>query len=265
MPARLFSKVGPLAGTEFLVDQEAVIGRDSRCDLVLFPHTISSRHARIFFDQDKQAYYIEDLDSSNGTRVDRIPLGRPVRLDGLHVITFASDIAFIFQQVTTMPAPTPARPGPETTIGVPPPPPPELAPDRADEGMRTTYGNAFDVLPDLGGMGSNDTLPPAVRTPEPALPERALELERPDGSTETITLAPGTYTIGRLSTNDIVITDSFVSSKHAELLVTDAFVELTDLESSNHTFVDGAKISEKTRLAPGATLRFGPKATAVLR
>ncbi len=275
MTARLFSKTGALAGTDFQIDREALIGRDAQCDLVLFPHTISSRHARIFYKEAARAYFIEDLGSSNGTLVDRVPLREAVRLNALNVITFASDIHFIFQMgaKAAPAAPAPAAPvrrvpdrGASTSLGSPS----SLSagglatfgPD--DPGMRTSMGQSFAALPDLPGM-DQETLPPSPAPAPPPAIEYALELKLADGKEMRVALKTGNYLLGRGSMCDIVVADSFVSTRHAELFVADAGVEIVDLQSSNHTYVDDVQIGERTRLSVGARLRFGPKVTAVLR
>lgn len=59
---------GKEAGKEFLFDQPAVvIGRTPECDVCVYEAGVSRRHARICADGD--GYFIEDLGSSNGTRV----------------------------------------------------------------------------------------------------------------------------------------------------------------------------------------------------
>jgi len=66
-----------------------------------------------------------------------------------------------------------------------------------------------------------------------------------------------TLTIGRDSTNDIVINDNFISRKHAQLILLDnKQVILKDLDSSNGSFVNGNKIKE-TNLNPGDIVKFG--------
>ncbi|MDZ4701843.1 MAG: FHA domain-containing protein [Rhodothermales bacterium] len=118
------------------------------------------------------------------------------------------------------------------------------------------------ALPDLPGM-NEDTMPPA--TAQPAAIPFVLELGLGDGKESRLTLNPGKYVLGRGQACNIVVADSFVSTRHAELIVTDSSVEIIDLKSSNHTYVDDVQISQPTRLTVGARLRFGPKATAVLR
>ena len=95
-PAKLSCHTGALAGTEMEITGDVLIGRKPSCDLVLYPHSVSGQHARLFFNQDDGNYYIEDLGSSNGTWVDRMKVNQPTKLDPLTIITFANNIDFIF-------------------------------------------------------------------------------------------------------------------------------------------------------------------------
>ncbi len=59
---------GKEAGKEFVFEQDSVlIGRVDECDVVLYDSGISRRHCRIFLEADQ--YFVEDVGSSNGTRV----------------------------------------------------------------------------------------------------------------------------------------------------------------------------------------------------
>lgn len=70
---------GALAGQRYGVDADIVIGRSTDCDLT-FPVTqISRQHAR--FIVDGNYLLIEDLGSSNGTRVNGSRISAPVRLN----------------------------------------------------------------------------------------------------------------------------------------------------------------------------------------
>ena len=97
MKARLFCKTGQLAGEEFLLGREATIGSRSGNEIVLYPKVISGQHARIYFDNDRKSYFLEDLNSRNGTKLDGMKVMRKEKLDKLHVITFARIFEFIFQ------------------------------------------------------------------------------------------------------------------------------------------------------------------------
>jgi pSer/pThr/pTyr-binding forkhead associated (FHA) protein len=63
--------------------------------------------------------------------------------------------------------------------------------------------------------------------------------------------------IGRGDYNDIVIGDPSVSTMHAKLQRREAIWILTDLGSTNGTFVEGEPLSGEMPLSPGTILRFG--------
>jgi FHA domain-containing protein len=63
--------------------------------------------------------------------------------------------------------------------------------------------------------------------------------------------------IGRADYNDLVIPDESVSTQHAKLQRREAVWILSDLGSTNGTFVDGEQISSDVPLSPGTLLRFG--------
>ncbi|MEP7227976.1 MAG: FHA domain-containing protein, partial [Gemmatimonadales bacterium] len=63
--------------------------------------------------------------------------------------------------------------------------------------------------------------------------------------------------IGRGDYNDIVIGDPSVSTMHAKLQRREAVWILTDMGSTNGTFVEGERLAGEAPLSPGTTLRFG--------
>ena len=54
-------------GTHVMLDKPVTIGRDPKTELPLQDEGISRRHCRIAFDKEKGAFFIEDLNSTNGT------------------------------------------------------------------------------------------------------------------------------------------------------------------------------------------------------
>ncbi|RYG21875.1 FHA domain-containing protein, partial [bacterium] len=60
-------------------------------------------------------------------------------------------------------------------------------------------------------------------------------------------LRAGVSTFGRKAENDIQVPDSYVSGRHGQIEVTEHGVFLTDLGSSNGTFLNGAKLSPNMR------------------
>ncbi|MEU3410621.1 MULTISPECIES: FHA domain-containing protein FhaB/FipA [unclassified Streptomyces] len=87
-PTKLVVTEGTLTGTTVaLQGQTITLGRAHDSTIVLDDDYASSRHARIYPDQNGQ-WIIEDLGSTNGTYLDRtrlttptpIPLGAPIRI-----------------------------------------------------------------------------------------------------------------------------------------------------------------------------------------
>lgn len=66
----------------------------------------------------------------------------------------------------------------------------------------------------------------------------------------------GTTTIGRASSNHVVLPSQFVSQRHARIDVTNGSVKLFDLQSTNGTRVNGDTISQWD-LEDGDELQFG--------
>ncbi|PRH77457.1 ABC transporter ATP-binding protein, partial [Streptomyces solincola] len=86
----------------------------------------------------------------------------------------------------------------------------------------------------------------------PAAPELVLDV---DGASTVI--APGrTYRIGRDPDSDVVLTDARVSWHHAVLRADDGHWTVQDEHSTNGTFSDGVRVSERD-VGPGSVLRFG--------
>jgi pSer/pThr/pTyr-binding forkhead associated (FHA) protein len=52
-----------------LTDEEIVIGRNPTTDITLLDEGISREHALILFDEELSGYLIEDLQSTNGTKL----------------------------------------------------------------------------------------------------------------------------------------------------------------------------------------------------
>ena len=52
-----------------LSDEEVVIGRNPTTDITLLDEGISREHALVLFDEDGPNYLIEDLQSTNGTKL----------------------------------------------------------------------------------------------------------------------------------------------------------------------------------------------------
>jgi pSer/pThr/pTyr-binding forkhead associated (FHA) protein len=108
-------------------------------------------------------------------------------------------------------------------------------------------------MPDAEADQRRTTPIPAAATAPETGPR--LVVTTPAG-TRAIPLDRMPLTIGRESNTDIALDDPRVSRQHARLSYRQQQIWLTDLRSSNGTFVNGAPIQERA-LQPGDTLSFG--------
>jgi len=119
-----------------------------------------------------------------------------------------------------------------------------------------------------GGVASDtaqtkiDVLPPRPPTlPRTTLPKRpkrvagSLTADAPDGS--IYPLIDDEYTIGRESTNTIVLRDGSISAKHAVVTRTSEGWTILDLASRNGTFVNGEPVQDRRLLSDNDIVRLG--------
>lgn len=89
--ARLTIQNGPLGGHSFLFHQDVTtIGRTNGNDLIISGRTVSRRHARLWFDNGR--WFLEDLQSANGTLINNVRIFQPVALNDGDVINFGDEI-----------------------------------------------------------------------------------------------------------------------------------------------------------------------------
>jgi DNA-binding NtrC family response regulator len=92
-------------GFRFKLAERAMLGRSSDCDLILFDRSASRRHAEIA--KSGETYYIEDLNSTNGTLVNDLPITEKLPLKPFDCVKIGQEI-YIFEpylEVITGPAP----------------------------------------------------------------------------------------------------------------------------------------------------------------
>lgn len=102
--------------------------------------------------------------------------------------------------------------------------------------------------------------PPTMTVPsaEPAGPSLLVVIDGPAAGT-SVPLTGRAITVGRSSTNTVVLDDEFVSSHHARVYrdpVSGGWA-IEDLDSTNGTIVDQRRISAPTILSPRVPVRIG--------
>jgi pSer/pThr/pTyr-binding forkhead associated (FHA) protein len=291
MKARLFCKTGQLAGASFEIGTDAMIGKSAECVIQLYPQLISSRHARIYFDEKAQSYFLEDLNSRNGTKLDGTRVKTKERLGSLHVITLANTFDFLFQvidesQQIAAPKGEPAKPATlKTELGsgyvpqqTPPPAMQQVAPKTvmSDEPLanaplashsreKTIFEN--DAIPVFRQPKEQEKRADA-KIPEESIPTPMPRPQTPaakpitfavvvDSTGKSYELNEGSTIVGRDASCGICIEHGSVSRKHAELLLKGGKLTVKDLGSKNHTFINDQKIKVETEIHEGVTLTFG--------
>jgi len=142
-------------------------------------------------------------------------------------------------------------------------------PVAAQSGTLLRFGSVQLSLAIPGAAGAPEAIDPVALSPAaaPAAASAAPISER-GAPVGRLTLADGTEfplysgvnTIGRRSANEIVLADSFMSGKHAEITCgEDGQVQFVDVGSTNGSFHAGARLAPNSPipLADGATVRMG--------
>lgn len=119
--------------------------------------------------------------------------------------------------------------------------------------------------PEFQGGGYVDTIPaerPRESRPARVAPPRPRKAKTQAWLVENkkgrnFQLNVGTTTIGRSSGNDICLTDSMVSKRHAKIIEERGHFRIVDLGSTNGTWVNGRIVREPVMLYPNDELKFG--------
>lgn len=222
-------------GREYTIGEGSLrLGRDAASDVVVSGHEVSRQHAEIRRDPD--GYLLIDL-SVNGTYVNGQRIGKTHRLARADVIRIGND-EFRFYADPRHSGPQmvpPMAAEPERT----PTPPPPGAPQRLSDTM-------------LGVPMARNTPPSSMALPLASFLFRSGELKG-----RRLPIKVPVVNIGRGDYNDVVIADPSVSTMHAKLQRREAIWILTDLGSTNGTFVEGERLTGEVPLSPGTTIKFG--------
>jgi pSer/pThr/pTyr-binding forkhead associated (FHA) protein len=212
------------------------LGRDAGSDVVVTGNDVSRNHAEIRSEAD--GYLLVDL-SANGTFVNGERIGKTHTLARADVIRIGNDEFRFYADAASPAAPPPAAEPSQ------PASPPGMPPAGASQQLSDTMHG----LP----MEPERNTPPG---PE-AAPLASLLFRSGDFKGRRLPIKVPIVNIGRGLYNDVVISDASVSTMHAKLQRRDAIWILTDLGSTNGTFVEGERLTGEVALTPGTTLRFG--------
>jgi pSer/pThr/pTyr-binding forkhead associated (FHA) protein len=231
-------------GREYTIgDTPLRLGRDAGSDVVVSGHEVSRQHAEI--QRDPDGYLLVDT-SVNGTYVNGQRIGKTHRLSRADVIRVGNDEFRFYADARVS--------GPQSAIllasesDAQPSPPPGGAAQRLSD---TMHGLPAPGLPASEAQRRNTPASPL------AVPLASFLFRTGDLKGRRLPIKVPVVNIGRGDYNDVVIADPSVSTMHAKLQRREAIWILTDLGSTNGTFVEGERLTGEVPLSPGTTIRFG--------
>ena len=241
-------------------------------DLLSEDGTVSRHHARLLVEGDTVT--VEDLGSSNGTKVGDLRIGPNQPVTATHGTPVRFGNWRLMLEIAGFGTPT--APHPNATVMTTTPdvgallngdrtmlnddrtllaaPLPDLA--------KTTMETPSDLTATFGTARVSPAESSEQELQEPSREESEIlaQMERDSGPADTIYIRLGNISIGRRPGNTIVISqDTFVSGRHAEIVTDNAGTHLTDLGSTNGTVVNGQKLApnEPQLLLEGDEIQLG--------
>ncbi|MFI5257782.1 MAG: FHA domain-containing protein [Gemmatimonadales bacterium] len=219
-------------GKEYTVPSTGlVLGRDASCDVVVAQNEVSRRHAEIA--PGDQGYVLRDT-SANGVFVNGERVQGSRRLARSDVLRLGTE-EFRFY-ADALPA------GPTPVVSQPAAP---AAPAPAAEPVHAALMSAPTPLAS-----------PRAEDPRPELASLEIRNEGPTKGGRFAIRGALTH-IGRGSHNDVRLVDDSVSESHAKLQRREDGWYVVDLDSTNGTYVGGARIVGERRLEGTPDVRFG--------
>jgi hypothetical protein len=113
--------------------------------------------------------------------------------------------------------------------------------------------------PDEGVNEATLNLRPGQGQKRPAAtePQHHIIILQPESAVRRVALPQGALVIGRAPPSSLLLEGAEVSRTHCRIDVDGDDVSVTDLDSTNGTFVDNKRLSETAKLPHGALLRIG--------
>ena len=167
---------GKEAGREFEFDQASVlIGRTNECDVILYETGVSRKHAQI--SEEEGSFFIEDLGSSNGTRVNGETISGRLALKSGDAISLGP-VSFNFKPVEIEPTdtePNAVEGGAHTrVVSIA-----ELKKSRNKGVVGLSKDASRDEVSEMGRRGTQ--MLPTLKGPRPSADAPARRTSRPSG------------------------------------------------------------------------------------
>jgi ABC-type multidrug transport system ATPase subunit/pSer/pThr/pTyr-binding forkhead associated (FHA) protein/ABC-type multidrug transport system permease subunit len=224
---------GPRVGEKIpLSNLPITIGREESVEVPITLESISRRHLRVT--KLVSGYAIEDLKSSNGTYVNDERIEKPRQIKNGDVIALGADLELRL----VIPVVQDAN---ATVFGV--------------SSKEQKNGNATVFM--KPSVGTDQTVAFVEMPVAPVVPPR-LVINESGQESRIVTITTDRVRIGRQEDSDVVLTNRFISRRHADLEKRgqDYFL-IPSTNASNTLLLDGQPVMEATRLHNGAKIRLG--------
>jgi ABC transport system ATP-binding/permease protein len=227
-----------------------VLGRAPDCDILLQQVDVSRRHTRL--EVGPQGCWVMDLGSANGTQLDGkpLPMRRKKPISTGQIITIAEfrlkvECVDSNGEIIEMPSSPIGHIAADPGVG-------DISTKIAMDGEVQAFVQKMKQdSPDSATRVSPPSTPepleqatavtPAQSSPAPAEPIM-LRFRKDGGQWEEKQLKPGQYIIGRSKEADIMLAESGISRRHAQIDITESGCFLKDLGSANGTKVESVTL-----------------------
>ncbi len=224
-------------GREYAVGPNPLVfGRDAGSDVVAGGNDVSRRHAEI--QASPEGYVLMDV-SVNGTYVNGERAGRRYLLARADVIRIGHDEYRFYADAAPPSGPRPPRSVPAAT------------PVRPPTGAGARLSDTMHGLPPSEPKAADTPTAPTVA------PLASFLIRNGTLKGKRLPVKVPIVNIGRADYNDVVLADPSVSTSHAKLQRRDDVWVLSDVGSTNGTFVENERVAGEVPLSPGTTVRFG--------
>ena len=213
-----------------------VFGRDAGSDVVVTGNDVSRRHAEI--QASLEGYVLVDV-SVNGTYLNGERAGRRHLLARADVIRIGHDEFRFYADAAPPPGPRPPRSVPDATP------------------VRPPTGAGARLSDTLHGLPTSAPAPAVTPTQPTVAPLASLLIRTGPLKGKRLPVKVPVVNIGRADHNDIILADPSVSTNHAKLQRRDNVWVLSDVGSTNGTYVEDERVTGEVPLSPGTTVRFG--------
>jgi pSer/pThr/pTyr-binding forkhead associated (FHA) protein len=270
--------VSMVDGKEYLISERGItIGRDAGVDVVVAQNEVSRRHAEIL--PSERGYLLHDH-STNGVWVNGVRVLQSQLLARSDVVRVGTEEFRFYADVmisgsmpqASMPKPTPptsavpsSRPAvaaakaeapPPQRPSAPPPvePPAAAAPAKAATAASLETTHRVPAIADAVAAAAPANT--ATQDPRPVLAVLEVMNEGAGKGKRYDVRVPLAH-VGRGAHNDVVVDDDSVSDVHAKLQRREDGWYLSDVGSTNGTYVGGSRLTHDRRLDGMPEVRFG--------